>query len=244
MSKIKYRTIFATLSLLLLSAFLASKVAVNIDSGGDREPTIAVNSDLPEPPIPTSSPLKQTSNDLDELYQQAAAAQPDLAQFTQDIADRFGGEALIPPTLKARKRSREKIAIDYGGDASRITDLARTSVIFETESQVLEALDVLRQDRKVVRIKDRFQSPVNGYRDVLLNLLMPNEHIVEIQLHLRSILDVKYKYGDQLYLEIRSIEAAAKQEQRNLTSDETRRIEQLSSQAEQLYNEAFAKSQS
>ncbi|MEL7523371.1 MAG: hypothetical protein AAGJ80_17440, partial [Cyanobacteria bacterium J06553_1] len=161
-----------------------------------------------------------------------------------DIADRFGGEALIPPTLKARKRSREKIAIDYGGDASRITDLARTSVIFETESQVLEALNVLRQNRKVVRIKDRFQSPVNGYRDVLLNLLMPNEHIVEIQLHLRSILDVKYKYGDQLYLEIRSIEAAAKQEQRDLTSDETRRIEQLSSQAEQLYNEAFAKSQS
>ncbi|MEM6614461.1 MAG: hypothetical protein AAF652_19885, partial [Cyanobacteria bacterium P01_C01_bin.72] len=78
MSKIKFRTIFVALSLLLLSAFLVSKVAVNLDSSGDRQPTIAVNSDLPESSIPVSTPLRQTSDDLDELYQQAAAAQPDL----------------------------------------------------------------------------------------------------------------------------------------------------------------------
>ena len=65
-----------------------------------------------------------------------------------------------------------------------------------------------------------------------------------MQLHLRSILDVKYKFGDKLYQEIRSIESDAIQEQRDLTSDETKRIEQLRSQAEKLYNEAFEKSQS
>lgn len=244
MSNIKYRTILLSISFLLLSFFLVSKVAVNIDLNRDREPTTITNSDLLERSPQASNPLKQTSNDLDELYQQAAEAQPDLDRVTQKVASQLGGEALIPETLKARERAMEKIAADYGGEVSRITDLARSSVIFETEKQVLEALDILQHDMNVIRIKNRFQNPVNGYRDVLLNIQMPNGHIVEMQLHLRSILDVKYKFGDQLYQEIRTIEADAIQEQRDLTSDETKRIEQLRSQAEKLYNEAFEKSKS
>ena len=151
---------------------------------------------------------------------------------------------MIPETLKTRERAREKIAADYGGDASRITDLARSSVIFDTEEQVLQALDILRQDMNVIRIKNRFAKPVNGYRDVLLNVLMPNKHIAEMQLHLRSILDVKYEFGDKLYQEIRTIEANALKEERDLTPDESKRIEQLSFEAKKLYDEAFAKSKS
>ncbi|MEL6911863.1 MAG: hypothetical protein AAFO85_16925 [Cyanobacteria bacterium J06598_4] len=242
MRNIKYRTIFLSLALVALSFFLVAKVAVNFDANGDRQAATTINSDLSEAPVP--NPRRQNNNNLDELYQQAAAAQPDLARLTQEFADRFGGEALIPETLKARQRAEEKIAADYGGDAARITDLVRSSVIFETESQVTEALDIIRQDMNVIRVKDRFQSPVNGYRDVLLNIRMPNGHIAEMQLHLRSILDVKYKFGDKLYNEIRTIEADAKQAQRDLTPAESRRIEQLSSQAQQLYDEAFAQSQS
>lgn len=240
MKNIRYRTILFSISFLLLSSFVATKVGVNLDF--NREPATTIQTDLLERSRQASSLLKQTSNDLDELYQQAAEAQPYLTQVTEKVAQELGGEALIPETLKARERAMEKIAADYGGDASRITDLARSSVIFETEEQVLQALDILRQGMNVIRIKNRFESPVNGYRDVLLNILMPNEHIVEMQLHLRSILDVKYEFGDKLYQEIRTIEADAIQEQRDLTTDESKRIEQLSFQAKRLYDDAFKKS--
>ena len=186
--------------------------------------------------------LKQSSNDLEKLYQQAAIAQPYLSLTTQELARELGGEALIPPTLKTRERSLEKIATDYDGDASRITDLARSSIIFETEAEVLKALSVLQQRTDVLRFKNRFASPIDGYRDVLLNVLTPNGHIVEIQLHLRSILEAKYESGDGIYSTIRTIEGDAKREGRSLTTSETMQIQELRTKARKLYNDAFAKS--
>lgn len=247
MNKIKYRNLLFSVAFLLLSSlfiFQITENAKNIDSKGNEELATVINEDLPETSSPISEPLKQTSNNLDELYEQAAVAQKDLDKLTRKVASQFGGEPLIPETLKTRKRSEEKIAADYNGDASRITDLARSSVIFATESQVLQALEALQQDMNVIRIKNRFANPVNGYRDVLLNISMPNQHIVEMQLHLRTILDAKYEFGDKIYQEIRTIEANAIQEKRNLTPDEVKRLESLRNQAEELYNDAFAKSKS
>jgi hypothetical protein len=36
---------------------------------------------------------------------------------------------MIPDKLKRRERALQKINADYGGDASRITDLARSSIV-------------------------------------------------------------------------------------------------------------------
>lgn len=73
-----------------------------------------------------SKPVRQSISNLDELYQQAEEAQEYLSQATEEIANQLSGKPLIPPTLKGRERTLEKIAADYGGDASRITDLARS----------------------------------------------------------------------------------------------------------------------
>ena len=45
----------------------------------------------------------------------------------------------------------------------------------------------------VVRAKDRFNSPLDsGYRDMLLNVrLEGSDHVGELQLHLRTIIDIK-----------------------------------------------------
>ena len=48
--------------------------------------------------------------------------------------------------------------------------------------------------------------------------------------------------GHQLYEDIRSIEAIAKTEGRRLTPEEDRQIENLRSQMERLYNEAYGNS--
>ena len=45
----------------------------------------------------------------------------------------------------------------------------------------------------VVRAKDRFNAPLDsGYRDMLLNVrLEGSDHVGELQLHLRTIIDIK-----------------------------------------------------
>ena len=226
---------------------LATEGAGNVPSRMETDPPVRGN----EPMQSTgnsnsynnsSKPVRQNSNNLDELYQQAEEAQEYLSQATEEIANQLEGEPLIPPTLKGRDRTLEKITADYGGDASRITDLARSSIIFDNPEQVNQALEVLQNLFNVVRIKDRFQNPANGYRDILLNLEMPNGHVVEMQLHLRSILEVKNGIGHELYEQVRGIKALAQTENRPLTRLEIEQIKDSELEMEKLYEQAFQQS--
>lgn len=130
-------------------------------------------------------------------------AQKQLGDLTGSVADELHGTALVPEKLKGREHTQEKIDADYEGEATRITDLARSTIVFDTPQQIQQAMGRIRDRAEVVRLKDRFAEPAGGYRDVMLNLRMPNGHIVEIQLHLKAILDVKNGPGHQLYEQIR-----------------------------------------
>jgi hypothetical protein len=189
----------------------------------------------------SKEPLHQKASDLDTLYKDAEVAQTELSDATRAIAKQVGGEPLIPSSLKGRERTQEKIQSDYDGDASRITDLARSSVICENPQQVYKALGELESQFKVVRVKDRFEKPVNGYRDMLVNLEMSNGHIVEVQLHVRSVMEVKNGAGHKLYEESRSIYAKAKTENRPLTAQEAETAGRLEQQQKQLYDDAYQK---
>ncbi|MFN3201564.1 MAG: RelA/SpoT domain-containing protein [Bradymonadia bacterium] len=167
-------------------------------------------------------------------------AQEELATVTNDIAGATGGEAKIPPNLKGRPRAEEKLAADYGGDVSRLTDLARTSIIYENIQDVYRGLEQIQGQFEITKLKDRFSNPTDqGYRDILLNVRMSNGHVVEIQLHMRQIIEVKGGVGHKIYEEIRTIQARAVAERRALTPDELARIEQLNAQSRAAYDSAL-----
>ena len=186
---------------------------------------------------------RQAHADLDSLYRDAAVAQRELSQVTTSVAEQLGGRPMIPDRLKGRERAQQKIDADYDGDPSRITDLARSSIEFDNPQQIRAALEQLRTRGEFVRIKDRFERPADGYRDVMINMRMSNGHIVEVQLHLKAILDVKNGPGHALYEQIRNIDAAANKEGRPLTPDESARKAQLVAQSRALYDAAFEQSQ-
>ena len=90
----------------------------------------------------------------------------------------------------------------------------------------------------MVRGKDRFEKPTDaGYRDMLYNLRMGNGHIVEVQLNLKQIVDVKKGAGHKIYEKIRDIEAKAKD--RDMTNEEKQQIEELNAQSRGLYDQAM-----
>lgn len=181
----------------------------------------------------------QKTGDLEQLYRDAAVAQPMLAQVTHQVAESAGGRALVPEMLKDRARAIEKITVDYGGDASRITDLARSSVVVDELDQIPQVVDEVRSGCKVMSMKDRFASPINGYRDVLFTLEMPNGHITELQVQLQAILDVKNGRGHEIYEQLRSTAARVQLEGREATAMELNETTRLQHEMKQLYDDAF-----
>ena len=183
----------------------------------------------------------QRTADLDLLYRDAAVARTELEDLARAVASRHSGEAMVPP-LKGRARAEEKIAAEYRGDASRLTDLARGSVIFDRFDQLEHAAAEVERQTKVVRKKDRFAKPASGYRDILYNIEASNGHVVELQLQLRAVQEVKSGSGHKLYDQIRTIEAKAKIEGRELTDEEKRTVASLQSKMKSEYDAAFAAS--
>jgi RHS repeat-associated protein len=198
---------------------------------GSEDGPLAQDAPHPKPKGP------QKSSDLDQLYKDAAVAQAHLSARTLDISAKHNGEARIPPTLKGRARAEQKIHADYGGDASRITDLSRSSMVFKNEADLQNAAKELESTSKVVKVKDRFVEPVNGYRDKLYTLEMPNGHVVETQLHLEKVLQAKDGQGHALYEQQREI--LARGADRPSTADELRQVEDLNAEMKKLYDAAY-----
>ena len=96
--------------------------------------------------------------------------------------------------LKPRSRCAEKAKAKYGGDASRVLDVVRGSIVAETEVEILAIYEKLRRGLDIVRVKNRFDKPsITGYKDLLLTIAVPigdAEHLCELQLHLRAVYDL------------------------------------------------------
>jgi hypothetical protein len=188
-----------------------------------------------------SQEIRQNYNDLNQLYQQAAIGDIELQNIAQEWAKMTGGTVVLPPGgLKGRKRAEEKIRMDYNGDASRITDLTRISLEYDSLEQLYQALQAIPETANLVRFKDRFMQPTpGGYRDILLNLKLSNQHIAEIQLNLKSINQVRFGEGYPLYRKIRQIQVQAMNENRTLTPAEIQEIDALNQASKNLYDAAL-----
>jgi hypothetical protein len=190
---------------------------------------------------------RQDTRNLDTLYGEAAVADQTLKRVTRKIAKGTGGTAVFPPggELKGRKRAREKIEVELGGDASALMDISRSSIEYDDVDQVYQALEfILHQGYEVVRVKDRALEPLSsGFWDIHLNLCMPNGHIAELQLHLREIRQYSILKGHDLYVKIRDMEARAVRENRLLTPEERATIDRINCEQRRVYQAAFKRGQ-
>ena len=92
-------------------------------------------------------------------------------------------------------------------DVSRLVDLCRQSIVFDSPADLADCLGIIARDPDVliVRVKNRLDpaydaGPCAGYRDVALNLrvvrgdsrrLGLHLHVCEVQLVLRSFAELK-----------------------------------------------------
>jgi hypothetical protein len=159
---------------------------------------------------------------MGELYEKAGAAQAELTEIVNRLAAENDGEPHARQELKKQGRANDKIDADYGGDASRLVDVAGAYIQFDKVKDVYAALAVLTSEPnlEIVKFKDRFAKPTeSGYRDLQLSVRMSNGHIAELRLHLKA-LDEITMYEHAHYEVRRDLEAIANDEDRPMTSEE------------------------
>lgn len=189
---------------------------------------------------------RQHTGDLDTLYQEAGPAMAELTRFVNYVAKERGATPIIPE-LKGRERAEQKIAAQYDGDASRLLDIARATLVFDTMDQInlqqLEAdLQTVLPGSQIIYVNDRFAHPApSGYRDMSLYVRMPNGHIVSLRIQLAEMQRAAAE-EHTLYERRRSIEADAKIQHRELTPAESEELDALMQQAHRIYEDAWEKS--
>ncbi|MFJ8910665.1 toxin glutamine deamidase domain-containing protein [Amycolatopsis sp. NPDC102389] len=141
---------------------------------------------------------------IDEFLAAERAAWPqnqgDLNRIAERIASENDGHAGSRQTPKDDDRARAKIA-KYEGDASLLTDLVGAKIQFDTLADVYNALGAVIADPglEIVSFDDRFANPQDsGYRDLQMNVRLPNGHVAELRLHLTHI-DTVSAYEHALY---------------------------------------------
>ncbi len=123
-------------------------------AAGDAAPKPPSTPQPPKPrvaeerPAPIKSP---TESQLDAMYAKAPAAKGEIDALAARIATETGGKVAKAP-LKGRERALEKAINDYGGDATRIKDIARNTIVVEAD-QYDKAIALLKgQGAKVKNI--------------------------------------------------------------------------------------------
>ncbi len=188
----------------------------------------------------------QNTKVLEELFAAAENANKELKTITEKFAKETGGEAGFRPEtnnrgLKSKERSLEKIASDYGGDVSKLLDIAGSKVVYKTLDELYKALEKFFNEFEILKFKDRILNPLStGYRDILMNIKMKNGHIVELRFHLKAM-DEAAEIGHKWYEIVRTITTNAKKEGRKLNLQEFKKIQELEANSKKLYTKAWKK---
>jgi hypothetical protein len=149
------------------------------------------------------------------------------------------GPLLFIAPLKSEKRAAEKVQSDYEGDWSRLTDTVRGSIAVDSLADVHDMVAKLRAGgmKLAQQPKDRFNNPLPvGYRDMLLNVTLPNGLVGELQLHVKSMLKAKNE-GHKLYETMRTIEAKPEAQ---WTDAEKAAYQKCLDDQKALYNKAWS----
>ena len=103
---------------------------------------------------------------------------PQFDKLVQRLAEKFGAIAMIPE-VKGPERSRVKVGVRYGGDASQLSDIVRATLKFKMGPGVIANMyaavdelvhmsDLNGARASLTLFDDRYQTPFQGgYRHLL-----------------------------------------------------------------------------
>jgi len=148
------------------------------------------------------SKAKRPKN-FDEIYEKAGVAKNEIDIVADDIAKKYGGRVAKAP-IKSQERAIQKINADYGGDATRIKDLARNTIVVP-EDKIAAVASELKDRGANIKAVDGKTDPL-GYSGINSTMKTDNGMTAEIQVNSPAMIyakesekNAKIILGDDLY---------------------------------------------
>ena len=181
----------------------------------------------------TTKQRKIAENALVPYYAKAKAIQPIFDSKLKTIANLVGGIAK-PSGIKKVGRAAEKLTLETKNgllgkpDGADISDLLRSTIVVQNEDQIPLVIEKIKSEFKNIwRIKNRFEKPTeNGYRDILINVKLPNQLLAEVQINIPEMILAKHT-GHKIFKMSRNLDEG------------TAKHEQLVDAERSLYNDAY-----
>lgn len=136
-------------------------------------------------PEPAAAPVNQG---FEAVYAKAPAAKAEIDTLADGIAAKYNGSVAKAP-IKSAQRALEKINNDYGGDATKIKDLARNTIIVD-DDKILSVTQELRDLGANVKVLDGSVNPM-GYSGVNSSLMTRAGIVGEIQVNSPAMIYAK-----------------------------------------------------
>ena len=162
------------------------------------------------------------SDDVSPFSAQAGALN---AHYQDVVAARAatGGARCTAAAIKSQARAIEKLYRSYNGNASRLVDLVRASVVYDDVGSLAAAIRTIRADPELIVVgKKNTLSLAHdsrtsaGYRNVALSILIIDPfttslgletHVCELQLGLKDIEALRNDTGHANYIAWRDTNA-------------------------------------
>jgi hypothetical protein len=178
-------------------------------------------------------------------YSEAERALPLYDKALRAVGAALGDRAreVIVAPIKVPSRATEKILVDYQGDARRIKDLVRGTVVISDIGAARDTIKALRKhfgnllDLRNALDPDSPPVSPDGYRDMKLNVLVDG-HLSEVQISVPEMMAAKQE-AHPLYARVEEINRAADKEGRDLTPQEAREKFELQARQKALYDSAW-----
>ena len=167
--------------------------------------------DKPDPGVTQTDRAKAEAL-IVPMLEKAKAAKAEYDQKIIDIAKKTGAVGQILADVKSLDRAVPKLVRDYRFDVSMLMDILRSTLIVNSYDEAQAIVDAIEAEFDVVRVKNVTESAVvssalvpsrqllsSGYRNVLVNVNLPNGLVAEIQINTPAMLSAKANQGHILY---------------------------------------------
>ena len=160
--------------------------------------------------------VRQPSQNLLYLFDLASSSNAWYQQIVSSWAATLHVQHKAAP-VKTQRRALQKVERSYKGDASRVLDFVRASVVVDTMAEVKRVLELVLSQAMVHKIKNRYETcfdggATGGYRDLNLQISFKELQgtvfegfVFELQIILAAILKVKSNDGHRRYIHCRNL---------------------------------------
>jgi len=156
----------------------------------------------------TNVKWSKTKQQLDDMYIMAENAKDQIDALADKIANETGGRVAKAP-LKNRERALEKAIQDYGGDATKVKDIARNTIVVE-QDQFKNATSLIRNQGAKIKTHDAASNPL-GYSGSNAVIMTQAGIPAEIQINTPEMIYAKESpeiakviLGDEKYADLTS----------------------------------------